>query len=822
MTVDLTQYDAEVSVPGQYISPTWDKDPDEDHVSETLANLFIAGVVAAKLVDWTGLAKRWTERGYDAEHFHRTVTDRFVHVLRQSAGAMLMRAAGLGRAQALADFQAEFPPSEWERIASTWSQVYGHEMAVQVANQSERGVALLVPQLINRGMRGEGLGAQVRALYGLDPRSMQGAVNFLVSDKKPRDKTILDLATSFLTRRAKVIGDVQAFTGLNFGRQLTYMEAMDRGLLPKSARKVWVTAIDERVCKVCKPMDGVTVGLMDTFAITMSNGNTIRLLVPPVHPNCRCTVVPEERYRHGIITRTARFRDEGPTHRGRLVSEIEDLVGLGKNLHPESQEVEKFSPLQARDALGRFAPVAGALAAGTALAATYPKVKNESPRLPRHLRRVDRKVKALKGGTYLIPRQYLDFHQRGQSFRVGQASHINDMARHIRRNGYQMQPITLHVYDDVVEVADGNHRVEAAYRARLGFVPTKVVRFKGKKPTQRGVVAAWRQHRTNEARNQAAARYVGALDERRRNPFRTLNQRLISQDEKKHQWHKTRHRTVKPLMVNKLFDPSETRDAAGKWTAGAGRAIASHSDDVVSTALLGAGLAAFVVPTLKNPAVRSEVLEALNVARNGTEVGADEAAKFVRVFDGFSHGGYSAAATTGGVHRTSQGVQVTGWIKGSDGELVGQFIRHFKRNGTVDHSLFAMDDAHQGAGFGSAFITHSFDEYRKMGYKAVSVHANIDVGGYTWASMGFKFQRPKNEMGVIRSLERSVSSTQYTEDEIYQMKRAAEDMRHGRDITPQDIIKIGLDRVWKDAHDRDMWAGKHLMLGTDWYGVFTL
>jgi hypothetical protein len=533
-------------------------------------------------------------------------------------------------------------------------------------------------------------------------------------------------------------------------------------------------------------MDGRTVSLMDTFAIDTSAG-TIRLLVPPVHPNCRCTVVPEERYRHGIITRSARFKDEGPRHRASLRSEVEDLVSLGKaasfweaakhprdhagqftaevagglavagggaylathhllkpgtlkafptlpeslpedlrwdaidswrsgslprhvhnlqttgelghfytvhttkesqaafvsateararqiiqlatheatpydgELHrgfwvnkspkaswhaafdeitkpgslfeipvssfsednliatgfshamnPDSgervvlhvlpgansfklpnrtmdyeqehlltgqfrtlrheqnhdvhhvwvehipmgqpvgkwlmEDVEKFSPLQLRDAVGRFAPVAGAAAGAYVAASNFPKVTNPQPKLPSHLRRVDRKVRQGKNGTYLVPRQYLDFHQRGQSFRLGNEAHINDMAREYRQSGYKMKPVTLHVYDDTVEVADGNHRVEAAYRARLGFVPTKIVHIPGKKPTQRGVVPAWRQSRTNEARRVAASRYVGSLEETRRNPFRNLNQRLIAQDEKKHQWHdKSRKRTIKPL-----------------------------------------------------------------------------------------------------------------------------------------------------------------------------------------------------------------------------------------------------------------------------------
>jgi len=546
MTVDYTQYDAETPLAGEYISPTWERGQDEADVAEQLGYAFVAAVLVAKALDWSGLAKKWSDRGFRDEDL-QPVRKSFTSALKKAAGGLLVRAAGLGREQAFADFEAEFGTEAWRSVATTWSSVYGNEMANQIADQSHKAIAEAVPQLINAGLRSDPLAQTIKKFYGLAPRDMNSVMTFMKQKDKPRNRTVLDLAQQLLTKRATVIGDVQSFTGLNFGRQLTYLEAMDSGLMPKSARKVWVTAIDERVCKICKPMDGVMVGMMDTFAIATSSG-TIRLLVPPVHPNCRCTVVPEERYRHGIITRRARFRDEGPNHRARLRSEIKDLVSLGKSAEP----VEKFNPAQARDALGRFAPVAAAAAGAYVAATNFPRVKEDQPKLPRHLRRVDRKVKQVKSGTYIVPRQYLDFHIRGQSYRMGNEAHINDMARTMRINGYRMSPVELNVYDDAVDVVDGNHRVEAAYRAKVGFLPTKINRIKGPKPVRRGVLNTLAQRQTNEARRLAAARYVGSLEETKPNPFRSLNQRLIAQDEKRqrsrYRWEdRSRTRTIKPL-----------------------------------------------------------------------------------------------------------------------------------------------------------------------------------------------------------------------------------------------------------------------------------
>lgn len=51
--------------------------------------------------------------------------------------------------------------------------------------------------------------------------------------------------------------------------------------------KQWLTAIDERVCPICEPMDGVIIPLDDNFK-TIEGGFDR----PPAHVNCRCTMTP--------------------------------------------------------------------------------------------------------------------------------------------------------------------------------------------------------------------------------------------------------------------------------------------------------------------------------------------------------------------------------------------------------------------------------------------------------------------------------------------------------------------------------------------------
>lgn len=85
-----------------------------------------------------------------------------------------------------------------------------------------------------------------------------------------------------------------------------------------------------------------------------------------------------------------------------------------------------------------------------------------------------------------------------------------------------------------------------------------------------------------------------------------------------------------------------------------------------------------------------------------------------------------------------------GWrgrIMDEDGNQVGELMRTLNlETGDIHHDLFKIyDDETRGQGFGTEFIARSIELYVKNGVKTVSVQANIDVGGYAWARMGFDF-----------------------------------------------------------------------------------
>lgn len=88
-----------------------------------------------------------------------------------------------------------------------------------------------------------------------------------------------------LLTRAKELGNQEAFSVSQEGRQLGWMYQAQEGKIPEGARRVWATARDERVCRSCGPMHRKSAPLNEPFETPQGN-----MWTPGLHPNCRCEI----------------------------------------------------------------------------------------------------------------------------------------------------------------------------------------------------------------------------------------------------------------------------------------------------------------------------------------------------------------------------------------------------------------------------------------------------------------------------------------------------------------------------------------------------
>lgn len=67
----------------------------------------------------------------------------------------------------------------------------------------------------------------------------------------------------------------------------------------------------------------------------------------------------------------------------------------------------------------------------------------------------------------------------------------------------------------------------------------------------------------------------------------------------------------------------------------------------------------------------------------------------------------------------------------------------------VHHDLFEIDEIYQGKGISKEIFKILYAQYKKIGVDQISVFANIDIGGYTWARYGFY---AKNKLSALRAV----------------------------------------------------------------------
>lgn len=90
--------------------------------------------------------------------------------------------------------------------------------------------------------------------------------------------------------RAMNIARTELATAYNMGEHFSIQQAQEVGYLGNMIKEV-STAGDRRVCKFCEGMEGMQIGMEESFKVT---GKRKYVLVPPFHPGCRCIILYQE------------------------------------------------------------------------------------------------------------------------------------------------------------------------------------------------------------------------------------------------------------------------------------------------------------------------------------------------------------------------------------------------------------------------------------------------------------------------------------------------------------------------------------------------
>jgi hypothetical protein len=95
-----------------------------------------------------------------------------------------------------------------------------------------------------------------------------------------------------VAHRAGLFGGDQSYSAAQAGQGESWRQAKDKGLLPDSVRRFWVTRDDRRVCPVCDALHGQKRGLDEPFTSAADGMNyTNAGPYDGPHDGCRCALL---------------------------------------------------------------------------------------------------------------------------------------------------------------------------------------------------------------------------------------------------------------------------------------------------------------------------------------------------------------------------------------------------------------------------------------------------------------------------------------------------------------------------------------------------
>lgn len=135
--------------------------------------------------------------------------------------------------------------------------------------------------------------------------------------------------------------------------------------------------------------------------------------------------------------------------------------------------------------------------------------------------------------------------------------------------------------------------------------------------------------------------------------------------------------------------------------------------------------------------------------------------------------------------------------------IVRTFLRRRRSPWRVEHTLFVLGAHHRG-GAARRMLRASLEAYDGLGVARIDVHADIDVGGYVWARLGFAATMPDD---VRDNLARAAGADPGS-DLLREAKRVAEASDDDDLMYNLAALTVGTDRS----------CGKQLLAGSDWFG----
>lgn len=182
--------------------------------------------------------------------------------------------------------------------ASRWAFTRGGMLIKEIAANQRATVKGFVSRALAGQFTPQQAARSIRNVVGLTQEQAGWVTNFqneriteLINQGVPfndavaRSQAATDRYHDRIHRyRTETIARTEILTASNEGRKAAWQQGVQQGFIRNDWVKRWSTEFDARTCDECAPLDGETVPVLSDFPW----GD------PPLHPNCRCTLLLEE------------------------------------------------------------------------------------------------------------------------------------------------------------------------------------------------------------------------------------------------------------------------------------------------------------------------------------------------------------------------------------------------------------------------------------------------------------------------------------------------------------------------------------------------
>jgi len=205
-----------------------------------------------------------------------------------------------------------------QRRLATWASARAGSLIVQLNNTQMQAVRNVLQYFISVDPINPRAAAQyIAPIVGLTEREAAAVLNFRAALQEAgyKGQALLKRTELYAGRLRRVRSERIARTELAFAHNAAQLESVkesrDLGYYEgETLVKRFLTAQDERVCPRCGPLGGwrqeeggaftrsnqAVVGLDDNFPADVTKpDSTEYVATPPLHPNCRCTILYETR-----------------------------------------------------------------------------------------------------------------------------------------------------------------------------------------------------------------------------------------------------------------------------------------------------------------------------------------------------------------------------------------------------------------------------------------------------------------------------------------------------------------------------------------------